>query len=84
MRRLPAHSFVCDRVECLPYRDYHQCPETSQVAEPGHEIGDTENTQDGINFASLLEQYKNTQRKHFNHAKTKTQLQLHRSAASSS
>ncbi|KAM0952787.1 putative vacuole morphology and inheritance protein [Dioscorea sansibarensis] len=83
MRRLPAHSFVCGRVECLPYKDYHQCPETSQVAEPGHEIGDAESTQDGIDFASLLEQYKNRQRKHFKHAKTKTQLQSHSSASSS-
>ncbi|KAJ0987258.1 hypothetical protein J5N97_005614 [Dioscorea zingiberensis] len=80
LRKVPAHSFVCARFECFSCKPKPM--DTLQLADPSNENQDTENKQDAINFASLLEQFKNIQRKHFKHAKTKTQLQPYNSASS--
>ncbi|KAM0952788.1 putative vacuole morphology and inheritance protein [Dioscorea sansibarensis] len=78
---LPKHNSVSTHFECASCG--HQHLETLQLADPDDENQDTGNTQDAINFASLLEQFMHIQRKQFNHAKTKTQLQHHNLASSS-
>ncbi|KAG6714087.1 hypothetical protein I3842_05G185500 [Carya illinoinensis] len=73
LKTVPSYSFNGEQVRRTssgnPYQIIHHVPSGSQISENGDGIQDGANSHNGINFASMLQQFEQMQRQHHMHTK---------------